>query len=256
MTLRQNLEQQIAEHGDKTLDSTFIDCIPVDLPRWVPKFLQRVDNQNPRHYKISIATSTSSSKHADVLRIKSELARAREQRLEAELQEAEHDENRSGTSRAVDKTEIDELQDRLGLVGLSSEAPSGSGAHHSPRQPEQCQEFTSPTTSTAFPAAAHATPQNQQQHDAIHIHNRPHNSVSRNVFTPLFSAPVAECGNISDPLCLECGNPQSGRGGRFFTMPCGRSVHMRCRPAHFARCQDCQQQQTDQAVTNHLSLAK
>ena len=100
----------------------------------------------PKHApENSTAASTSSSRRADVLRIKSELARARELRLEAELQEAEHDENRSSTSRQVDRTEIDELQDRLGLAGLDAgSAPSGSGAYHSPRQPEQCPRGATP----------------------------------------------------------------------------------------------------------------
>ena len=78
MTLRQNLVQ----YGDTALDSSFINSIPVDLPMWVPKLLRKQLAGSAQHFRVATASS-SSSKRADILRMKAELARAREARLEA-----------------------------------------------------------------------------------------------------------------------------------------------------------------------------
>ena len=142
----------------------------------------------------SITASSFSSKRANALRIQSELARAREARLLAELEEAEHYENRSSTSRHADRSDLGELLDRLGMAGLNAdEVPSGSGIHHLPQQPEQCSQLDSPA---AIPFKAHAPLHDEHQHAAIHNHDftKPQNSISRNDITPLFSAPVATSG--------------------------------------------------------------
>ena len=101
ITLRHNLENQIIQHGDTALDSSFINSIPVDLPMWVPKLLRKQLAGSAQYFRVATASS-SSSKRADVLKLKAELARARDARLVAELEEAEHDENRSTTSRHID----------------------------------------------------------------------------------------------------------------------------------------------------------
>ena len=107
MTVRQNLKDHIEQHGDTILDSSFIAFIPVDLPMWVPKLLRKESAGKTQHYRVATASSTS-SKRADILRMKAELARAREARLEAELMEAEHDEARSSTSRQIDRSDVDQ----------------------------------------------------------------------------------------------------------------------------------------------------
>ena len=96
--LRSSLEDHIDSHGDTDLPSDFTAKIPVDLPSWVPKPSMP---RSAQQYRMASSPSATSSRRAVVFQKKAELARAREARLLAEVEEAEYDENQSRTSRSI-----------------------------------------------------------------------------------------------------------------------------------------------------------
>ena len=128
ITLRQHGHDHIEKHGeDSASPADLADKIPVDLPNWVPKIFKTI----AQRYRISSSTSqASSSRKAAVLAKKVEMAMAREARIEAELAEMEHDENRSQCSVG---NVAEQLQNRLHMAGLlKTEAEQPSCSHQLP----------------------------------------------------------------------------------------------------------------------------
>ena len=87
ITLRTSLQTFVDENGPDARLPTNLDLgnwVPIDLPRWVP----RPPGPAPQNFRIASGSITSSSRKAEVLRKRAELAAARVALAEAELAEA------------------------------------------------------------------------------------------------------------------------------------------------------------------------
>ena len=98
ITLRETLQKHVTQHGDKPLDEAFVSSIPVELPPWVPKNLRvsLTPASMTTMFKMASTSEGRSSRKAAVLRLRAELAKAKEARLAAELKK------RNMTNHAAD----------------------------------------------------------------------------------------------------------------------------------------------------------
>ena len=110
LTLRSTLQSFVEANGPEVgLPGDYGDWVPIDLPKWVPRPIAAA-----QHFRITSGSMTSSSRKAEVLRKRAELAAARVALAEAQLAEAEYE----GSQSRASYDEVDAQADRLGRAGL------------------------------------------------------------------------------------------------------------------------------------------